>query len=104
MPLAETTRSDDIWPHGSVRHSLQTPTADTKLQVRFCLAPACSFRDQDVYKKTSTHGRSKAADSIAQVSISRTLIDTLARRPYSLNSDGDGSALHFDIKAGYEAG
>ena len=49
-------------------------------------------------------GRSKAADSIAQVSISRTLIDTRARRPLSLNSDGEGAALHFDIEAGYEAG
>jgi len=50
------------------------------------------------------HGRSKAADSIAQVSISRTLFDTSARRPFSLNSDGEGAALHLDIKAGYETG
>jgi len=48
------------------------------------------------------HGRSKAADSIAQVSISRTLIDTRAGRPFSLNSDGEGAALHLDIEAGYE--
>ena len=54
--------------------------------------------------ETSMHGRSKAADSIAQVSISRPLIDTRAGRPYSLNSDGEGSALHSDIEAGYEAG
>jgi hypothetical protein len=52
----------------------------------------------------SMHGRGKAPNSIAQVSISRTLIDTRARLPFSLNSDGEGAALHFDIEAGYEAG
>jgi hypothetical protein len=59
----------------------------------------CSFREECL-PETLMNGLSKAADSIAQVSISRTLIDTRARPSFSLNSNGEGAALHFDIEAG----
>jgi hypothetical protein len=50
------------------------------------------------------HCPSKAADSIALVSINRTLIDARARPPVSLDSDSESAALHFDTEAGCKSG